>query len=126
ILGVYGLLNAENLLRLAQPIALGWAIDGLMSGSWVGVAVLAAQHLATMLLTTSRQAIDTRVFAGIYADLVSDVVVEQRGRDVPVSTVAARSGMSREFVDFFEQHLSVLFRDWWLLVGSVELQVFFI
>ena len=70
ILGVYGLFNLENLLRLAQPIALGWAIDGLQNGSWVGVAVLALQHLAALALTSSRQAIDTRVFGGIYADLV--------------------------------------------------------
>src|SRR6476620_8217899 len=84
ILGVYGLFNLENLLRLAQPIALGWAIDGLLQGSWTGVFILAAQHLATMLLTAGRQAIDTRVFAGIYSDVVADVVIDQRGRDVPV------------------------------------------
>jgi ABC-type multidrug transport system fused ATPase/permease subunit len=125
ILGVYALFNVENLLRLAQPIALGWAIDGLLSGSWVGVAVLAAQHLASLILTVGRQAIDTRVFAGIYADMVSGVVVEQRGRDVPVSMVAARSDMSREFVDFFEQHLPALFRAGWSLAGALLMLLWF-
>src|SRR5262249_10249273 len=89
ILGVYGLFNVENLVRLAQPIVLGWAIDGLLRGSWLGVILLAAQHFVAMILTSSRQAIDTRVFAGIYADMVSEVVIDQRGRDVPTGVVAA-------------------------------------
>ena len=125
ILGVYGLFNAENLLRLAQPIALGWAIDGLINGSWGGVAVLAVQHLLTMAFTTARQSIDTRVFAGIYADTVSDVVIEQRGRDVPVSMVAARSSMSREFVDFFEMHLPAVFSAGWSLLGALVMLLYF-
>lgn len=124
ILGVYGLFNLENLVKLAQPIALAWAIDGLLTGSWTGLLVLVAQHLAGLALTVARQSIDTRVFTGIYADLVSGVVVEQRGRDVPVSTVAARSNMSREFVDFFEMHLPALFRAGWSLGGALLMLVF--
>src|SRR5262249_26302454 len=73
----------------------------------------------------SRQAIDTRVFAGIYADTVSDVVIEQRGRDVPVSMVAARSSMSREFVDFFETHLPAVFSAGWSLVGALVMLLYF-
>lgn len=125
ILGVYALFNLENFLRLAQPIALGWAIDGLLDGTWLGVFAFALQHLAALALTTSRQAIDTRVFGGIYADQVSNVVVEQRERGVPVSTVAARSSMSREFVDFFELHLPALIRAFWSLAGALLMLIWF-
>lgn len=125
IVGVYGLFNLENLLHLAQPIALGWAIDDLQRGAWLGVWILAIQHLAALLATSSRQAIDTRVFGGIYADLVSGVVLEQRGRDVPVSMVAARSGMSREFVDFFEMHVPALFRAAWSVAGALLMLLWF-
>jgi hypothetical protein len=80
--------------------------------------VLAGQHLAALCVTATRQAADTRVFGGVYARLVAGTVLDQRGRGVPAGTVAARSGMSREFVDFFEIHLPALVRAGFSVAGA--------
>ena len=45
ILSTYALFTIENLLRLAQPFALGWAINDLLTGQMLGVGVLVGQHV---------------------------------------------------------------------------------
>src|SRR5262245_30016306 len=49
ILLTYGLFNVENLLRVAQPVVLGLAINGLLEGSYWGLVLLAVQHVSQML-----------------------------------------------------------------------------
>jgi hypothetical protein len=103
ILLTYALFNLENLLHLAQPFALGLAVTGLLGSSWSGLALFAGLHLGHLLIGTWRRAYDTRAFTGIYTDLATRLVIQQRGRDVEVSRVTARSALSRELVDFFER-----------------------
>src|SRR5947209_4428288 len=55
ILFTYGLFNLENLLRLAQPLVLGLAIDGLLSGSYLGVSLFLAQHVAYTAISAGRR-----------------------------------------------------------------------
>ena len=102
ILVTYALLNLENLLRLAQPFVLGLAIDGLLHASCTGLVLFAVQHVAYTLISVLRRLYDMRAFTGIYTDVATRLVREQRGRGVAVSQLAARSALSRAFVDFFE------------------------
>src|SRR5688572_8572218 len=62
ILTTYALFNVENLLRLAQPFVLGWAINDLLRPSYVGLTCLVTQHLLHMLISSFRQMYDTRAF----------------------------------------------------------------
>jgi ABC transporter transmembrane region len=86
ILFTYGLFNLENIVRLAQPVALGLAIDGLLSSSYRGLLILIVQHLSHLLISLARQIYDTRAFTSIYTDIVSDIVLKQRQREVDVSS----------------------------------------
>jgi hypothetical protein len=119
ILFTYGLFNLENMVRLAQPVALGLAIDGLLSSSYRGLLILIVQHMSHLLISLARQIYDTRAFTSIYTDIVTDLVLKQRQREVDVSSVAARSALSREFVDFFEQDIPTVLQSVYSMVGAL-------
>ena len=119
MLGTYALFNLENLLRLAQPLVLGWAINGLLRGSYTGLLLFVAQHLLHLLISSARQMYDTRAFTSIYTDLATRLVLDQRERQVEVSRLAARSSLSRGYVDFFEQYVPRGIRAAYSVVGAL-------
>jgi ABC-type multidrug transport system fused ATPase/permease subunit len=119
LLFTYALFNLENLLRLAQPLVLGLAINDLLRSSLGGLWLFVGQHISYVLIGTLRKRYDTRAFTGIYTDLASRLVLEQRGRGVAISQVAARSAMSREVVDFFERDVPLLFRALYSVAGAL-------
>jgi hypothetical protein len=99
LLLTYALYNVENLLSLAHPLVLGVAINGLIRSEYRGLALLVGQHLAHLFVGTARHA------------------------GVGVSTVAARSGLSRELVDFFEHHLKAVFASIYGVIGALAMLV---
>jgi len=119
ILFTYVLFTVENLLRLAQPLVLGIAINDLIHASYRGLFLFLGQHLAHLAIGTLRQMYDTRVFTGIYSEVASDLVLGQRRRDVAISQVSARTAMSRDYVDFFERHLPMAVAGMYSIVGAL-------
>ena len=119
ILSTYALFTIENLLRLAQPFALGWAINDLLTGQMLGVGVLVGQHVLHLLVGLVRQVYDTRTFSAIYSDLATRMIVSQRASGVDVSRVTARASLSREFVEFFERSIPMLMKVGFSVAGSV-------
>ena len=117
----YGLFNVENILRLAQPLVLGMAIDDLLVGSTFGLFLFIGQHLAHLAISSLRQMYDTRAFNAIYTELATGLVTDQRGKQVDVSRVAARSALSRGYVEFFELHVPMLIRAGYSVVGALLL-----
>src|SRR3569832_1991704 len=97
----YALFNLETVISLAQPYVLGIAINDLLVKRYTGLGVFAVQHIAFLLIGSARRLYDTRAFTRIYTQVASDVVLGQRDANVELSPVAARSSLSREFVDFF-------------------------
>ena len=100
LLLTYALFNIENVLRLAQPLLLGWAINDLLWQAYTGLFVFAIGHVAHFIMRSLRQMYDTRTFTRIYPDRAQSLVVRQRGRSVELSRVAARTMLSREFIVF--------------------------
>jgi ABC-type multidrug transport system fused ATPase/permease subunit len=123
LLLTYALYNVENVLSLAHPLVLGLAINGLIRSEYGGLALLVGQHLAHLFVGTVRQMYDTRAFTAIYTETVTRLVCRQRDAGVGVSTVAARSGLSRELVDFFEHHLKAVFSSIYGVVGALAMLV---
>lgn len=119
MIATYSLFNIENLLRLAQPLVLGLAIDGLLVGSYFGLTMFIVQHVAHLLVSSARKMYDTRAFNAIYTELATDLVTNQRGNDVDVSRVAARSALSRGYVEFFEEQVPLLMRAGYSIVGAL-------
>jgi hypothetical protein len=121
ILATYGLFSLENLLRLAQPLVLGWAIHDLLRSSMLGLALFLGQHVLYLAIASARRLNDTRCFTRIHADLATGLVLDQRGRAVEVSRVAARSALSREVVDFFERDLVVAIYCLYSVIGALAM-----
>ena len=119
ILATYALFTVENLLRLAQPLALGWAINDLLTGQTFGLIVLVIQHLLHLIVGLTRQVYDTRAFTAIYSDLVTRMIRQQRDLGVDVSRVSARAALSREYVDFFERSVPTAIRAAFSIIGSL-------
>ena len=121
LLLTYLLFNVENLLRMSQPLVLGLAINDLLHESSFGMLLFVGQHLAHLLISSLRQMYDTRVFSGIYTKLATSLVTEQRSREITTSRVAARSSLSREFVEFFENYVPMLIKSVYSIVGALVL-----
>jgi ABC-type multidrug transport system fused ATPase/permease subunit len=119
----YALYNLENLLDLARPLVLGIAINGLIRSKYTGLILLIGQHLGRLFAGTARQMYDTRAFTAIYTDTVTRLVCRQRGAGVGVSSVAARSGLARELVDFLEHDLKAVFTSAYGVVGALAMLV---
>ena len=115
----YALFSLENFLRLSQPLVLGWAINDLLASSYRGLMWFIGQHLAHLAIGTFRQMYDTRAFTAIYTDLATRLVAEQRSQGVEVSRVAARSAMSRNYVEFFEQYVPLVIRALFSVGGAL-------
>ncbi|RMG37151.1 MAG: hypothetical protein D6725_09375 [Planctomycetota bacterium] len=114
----YLLLVTENALRLAQPFALGWAIDDLLGGRWLGLYILVAQHMAYTAISLSRKVYDTLAFNRIYTDIATRVAHQHRRSGAGVSTTAARTQLSREFVTFLEQSVPQLVWAGFSIIGA--------
>jgi ABC-type multidrug transport system fused ATPase/permease subunit len=121
----YALYNVENLLHLAQPFVLGLAINGLLREEYWGLVLLVGQHLSNLLVSTARRMYDTRAFTAIYTDTVTCLVQRQRDAGVGVSTVAARSALSRELVAFFEHDLKAVFASVYGVIGALIMLVMY-
>jgi hypothetical protein len=119
VIATYALFNLENLVRLAQPWFLGWAVNDLLAGRATGLILCMAQHLLSVAMCTLRQLYDTRTFTLIYADLATRLAVEQRRQGVDISRLAARSSLAREMVDFFERDVPFLFHAIYSVAGAL-------
>ncbi len=113
------LFNFENLLKLAQPLVLGLAINDLLTGSYVGLIVLVVQHLTHLAVSRGRQRYDTRVYNGIYTGIATELIAEQRTNNVEVTRVAARSALARHYIEFFELYVPMVVKSAYSVIGAV-------
>ena len=85
------------------PLALGRAIDAALGDTRRGFYELAGLGIVAMAIAIARRVVDSRAYARIYARLGEDLVLRESGGST--STLAARLGMLREIVEFFENSL---------------------
>jgi ABC transporter transmembrane region len=121
LLLTYVLFALENALWMAQPFALSLAIDGLLNKSYYGVLWFAIQQVGYVSIGVWRRSYDTRVYSRIHADLVARLVLEQHRREVAVTCIAARTALSREFIDFFERHVPMMMQVAFLTIGGLTI-----
>ena len=121
ISGTLSLLTVERLLGVAVPFVLGVAINDLIAGSLRGVWWLVALEVTALLIGTGRRLYDSRVYAGIYSDVADNTA--QR-TDLSVSRRAARLGLARELVDFFEWELPELLAALVGIIGALAMLIY--
>jgi ABC-type multidrug transport system fused ATPase/permease subunit len=113
------LFNVENLLKLAQPLVLGLAINDLLAGSTTGLIVLVAQHLTHLVISRGRQRYDTRVYNDIYTSIATELITEQRLGQIETSRVAARSALARHYIEFFELYVPLVVKSAYSVIGAI-------
>ena len=121
ITGTMSLLMVERVLGVAVPFVLGVAINDLIAGNFRGVWWLIALEVIVLSVGTVRRLYDTRVYAGIYTDIADNTA--QR-LDLDVSRRAARLGLARELVDFFEWELPQLVAALISITGAMGMLVY--
>lgn len=128
------LLILENLAKVLQPFVLGLAINDLISGKNDGLWMFCGLYLISFVVGTIRRYYDTRAYTSIYATVASEIAEEQNKKDVPISTISARSSLVKELVDFFEHDVTQGFTaligvvgalvmlalfNWWVFAGCI-------
>jgi len=121
ITGTMSLLAVERMLGVAVPFVLGVAINDLIDGNLRGIWWLVALELSALIIETVRRLYDTRVYAGIYTDVADNTA--QR-LDISVSRRAARLGLARELVDFFEWEMPELFAALIGIFGAIAMLLY--
>jgi ABC-type multidrug transport system fused ATPase/permease subunit len=121
ITGTMSLLAVERMLGVAVPFVLGVAINDLIDGNLRGIWWLVALELSALIIETVRRLYDTRVYAGIYTDVADNTA--QR-LDISVSRRAARLGLARELVDFFEWEMPELFAALIGICGAIAMLLY--
>lgn len=120
----YVALALEGLSRLAQPLALGLAINGLLTGSHLGVLGLVMQHVAQMASAAWRRARFDAAFRGLAAHWCRAHGM-QAGNDPNDSQVTPAGAPLRAAIETLERRIPLWSRAVSLLVGSAALVAWF-
>ena len=115
----YSLTVVENVFELLYPFAIGLAVDGLLDDRWGGVGVLVAITVAHIVVSAVRQLVDTRTFNRLYADMATDLVERQRRDSVATSSVAGRTVLAGEYVEFLERDVAATLAAAFAVFGSL-------
>lgn len=102
----WGMTLAETALMALIPLFIGFAIDGLLSGSLNELFHLGVLFAVLIAVAVSRRLYDTRVYSMIRVELGRAQTA--RGTDLPISALNAQIGMGRELVQFLEETLPMV------------------
>jgi ABC-type multidrug transport system fused ATPase/permease subunit len=124
LLLTYLLFSAELIGSLMRPFFLGMAVNDLIKGSYNGLILLLAVHLAWLIVGTIRMRMDTRTYTAIYSSLVIKFLSRRYARS-EVSKLSAHSNLAREFVDFLEHDIVYTAEAVFNLFGSLMLLFYY-
>ncbi|WP_296386716.1 ABC transporter six-transmembrane domain-containing protein [Winogradskyella sp.] len=134
------LLVIENVSKVLQPLVLGIAINDLINKKNDGLLLFCLLYGISFLIGVIRRYYDTRAYTSIYTNVASEIAEAQNQKDISVSSIAARSSLIKELVDFFEHDVTLAFTsligvvgalvmlalfDWWIF-GACLLTIFLI
>lgn len=120
----FSLVLTENGLFLIYPLLAGIAINAIIEGKVLLALTYSLMVFIGWGIGAARRRIDTQVFTKIYADLAVKVIMNEKAESKDDSVIIARANLSREFVDFFEQHFPMLFTSAVSIFGSVAMLFF--
>ncbi len=120
----FSLFSVEMLGGLLRFYFFGEAINDLIRGSYKGLIILTAVHLAYLIIGTIRHMFDTRTYSAIYTSLVTKFLSRKYNK-TDVSKLTAHSTLAREFVDFLEHDLVYVIEAVYNILGSLIILFFY-
>ncbi len=121
----FSMLVIENVFKVLQPLVLGIAINDLINKSNDGLWLFCILYSASFLIGVIRRYYDTRAYTSIYTVIASEVAAIQNQKNISVSTIAARSSLIKELVDFFEYDVTQAFTSLISVVGALVMLALF-
>lgn len=107
----------ENLLIALIPLFIGRAIDALLEQRADALLETAVVMVVLVVVAVIRRVYDTRIYGTMRVHFGAELV--KRKSALPVSQTNARLDMSREIVDFLEEHVPELLTAIMQLVVSI-------
>lgn len=117
--GTLALLIAENIIQVAQPLFLGFAIDGLIAQSMRELWVFVALATTGLAIGIGRRLYDTRAYGRIYRETAGETVEKENLSAAPVTQITARANFVSEFAEFFELYLPLALTSFATLAGAI-------
>ncbi len=109
----------EAVLLLLFPLSIGLAINDLLQDELTGIALLGGLGVASLVVGALRRFIDTRTYATIYETTATELVAGEHERDADVSSIAARSTLLTEFIEFLENSMPTIVNSIIGIVGTL-------
>ncbi|MEM7143259.1 MAG: ABC transporter six-transmembrane domain-containing protein [Actinomycetota bacterium] len=95
----------EAAIDLLIPLFIGIAINGLLDDDYAGLVALGGLGVGALVIGSARRFYDTRAYTGMYEILAAELVDRERERGSTTSTIAARTSLLNEFVEFLENSM---------------------
>lgn len=120
----------EAVIDLLFPLFIGIAINGLLDDRFGGVIALGALGIAALTIGSARRFFDTRAYNGIYEIIATEMTAREQQKGTRTSTIAARTTLLREFVEFLENSMPEIVNTiigtvgMLIIIGGLNLNVF--
>ncbi|MEM7093628.1 MAG: ABC transporter six-transmembrane domain-containing protein [Actinomycetota bacterium] len=99
------LVLVEAAIELLFPLFIGIAINGLLDGEYGGLIALGVLGVGALVVGSARRFFDTRAYAAVYETIAGELVEREQERETDTSTIAARTTLLGEFVEFLENSM---------------------
>ncbi|MCW8879759.1 MAG: ABC transporter six-transmembrane domain-containing protein [Kangiellaceae bacterium] len=99
------LVSAESFLGLLYPLLIGLAINDLIDQNYTGLYYLVYLGIAELIIGSARRFYDTRIYSGIYKEIVVELVDKEYAKNSTVSKTSARTSLLNEFIEFMENSM---------------------
>ncbi len=119
------LLILENISKVLQPLVLGIAINDLIDTKYNGLWLFCGLYGVSFIIGVIRRFYDTRAYTYIYTNVASEIVAIQNEKKISVSSIAARSALIKELVDFFEHDITQGFTSLISVIGALVMLALF-
>mgnify|MGYP000486481526 CR=1 FL=1 len=119
------LLILENIFKVLQPLVLGIAINDLINKKNDGLWLFSLLYSIGFFIGVIRRYYDTRAYTFIYTKVASEITEIQNKKNISVSSIAARSSLIKELVDFFEHDVAQAFTSLIGVIGALIMLALF-
>jgi len=113
---IYMLMFFSELIIIVQPYMLGKSIDALILSNYGWVSLLGVTYILTSLFTYKQMILDTKVYTGIYNDMVFKFI---KNTSIDTSVKLARTDMAKDVVNVLEGYVHYYIATIVTIIGSI-------